>query len=237
MHTRPGTIIAGGVVVAVLGALMVFAYGRSVEGKAIPVGDTAVIVATQDIAPGTAWEQAVGSFSQRKVPDFVKPSNAVTKLDALNGRKSVRSIGKGEVVTSAQFGAGDAPPASGLEIPPGHNAVTIDVPLPQGVARYPQPGDLVNVYGSFKLGEEGPVGTVTKLLLSNVQVLSVQTAGSDPKVKTPSAGSVLMTLALTPDAAERVIFSKENGSLWFGLVRPGDGPAATSGRGFTNVLR
>jgi hypothetical protein len=51
-----------------------------------------------------------------------------------------------------------------------------------------------------------------------------------------TGGESLLTLALTPDQAEKVIFAKENGALWFGLVRPGDAPATTGGRTAQNVL-
>jgi Flp pilus assembly protein CpaB len=172
-------------------------------------------------------------MTRRAVPTSLQPDNAVTSPAQMAGRTSVRGISKGEVVTTAQFGGVKSAPGAGLEIPPGHNAVTMSISPPQGVVHYVQKGDLVNIYVTMKQGE----GTVTKLLLSNVQVLANQPASAQStEGVVGGGGEVILTLALTPDQAERVIFSKENGSLWFGLVRPGDAPASTGGRNIQNVL-
>jgi len=146
----------------------------------------------------------------------------------------VRGIAKGELITTSEFGQYVTAPGAGLQIPPGHNAVTMSVAAPQGMANYAQPGDIVDVYVTLKQQTE----TITKLLLSNVQVLSNHPAGMQSSQNgATSTGEVMLTLALTPDQAERVIFAKENGSLWFGLVRPGDKPTTTIGRTANNELQ
>jgi pilus assembly protein CpaB len=235
MYTRSRTIIAAGVAAALLGALLVMAYARS-AGQSSGGPSTSALVATKDYPAGTQWEDVSKGLASRSVPADLRPSTAVTAKDALNGRRSVRAIAKGEVVTSTQFGTGESAPAGGLEIPAGHNALSISMPVPQGVGRYPQSGDLVNMYVTFKRQGDGTgARTITKLLLSNVQVLSTRAAGSTERSTT--ASDVLLTLALTPQQSERVVFSKENGSLWFALVHSGDKKASTSGRTFEDVLR
>lgn len=236
MQSRSSTIIGAGIAVALLGALMVFAYARSVEGKATPAAGVPAFVVTTDVPAGTRWEDVLGSLKEAKVPPALRPATAVSSTDQLAGRIAVRPISSGEILTRTQFGATAAVPAGGLEIPPGHNAITVSLPVPQGVGRYAQPGDLVNVFVTFK-GEGTP--NSTKLLLSNVQVLSAQPAGIPAAASKGQAagGDVVLTLALNPDAAEKLIFAKENGSLWFGLVYPGDPPASTGGRNYSTVLK
>jgi pilus assembly protein CpaB len=233
LQMRSRTIVLAGIAVALVGAVMVFVYARTVTSKVGGEAAVAAFVAARDIPAGTKWESAAASVKRRMVPASLRPSTAVTDPNQLAGRTSVRAISKGEVVSTSHFGRSAAAPGSGLGIPPGHNAVTMNMPPPQGVAHYTQPGDLVNVYVTIKTADGS---TTTKLLLSNVQVLANRPAGVQESSGVASSGEVLLTLALTPDQAERVIFAKENGSLWFGLVRPGDQPATTGGRTINNVL-
>jgi len=166
------------------------------------------------------------------VPSGVRPSDAVSGPDALEGKKTVRAVSKGEVITASQFGVTERAEGVGLTVPPKHNAVSVNVGAPQAVARYVQSGDLVNVYASYKGNVQNGDKTITKLVLSNVQVLSNHTAGNTEG----TTGEVLLTLALSPSDSEKILFAKENGSLWFGLVSPGDKAASTDGRTFTNAL-
>lgn len=232
LKMRSRTIVLAGVTLALLGAGIVFAYARSVTATAGGGASVSAFVATDDIPAGTKWDAAMEAVTQRSVPESLRPSSAINEPSDLTGSRSVRHIAKGEVVTEAQFGKVGAAPAAGLEIPPGHNAVAVNVAPPQGLAQYAQPGDLVNVFVTIQ-GTPAD-GTITRLLLSNIQVLANRSAGADQS--SASGGQVLLMLALTPDQAERVIFSKEQGSLWFGLVRPGDEPASTNGRTAQNLL-
>jgi pilus assembly protein CpaB len=234
MQMKSRTMMLAGASVALLGALVVFAYAKSVTAGAGGGGSSiSAYVATKDIGAGTKWEAAHKAVAKQKVPSSLRPASAISSPDELTGRTSVRRIAKGEVVTVSQFGTTAAAPGLGLEIPPKLNAITINIPPPRGVAYYPQAGDLVNAYTTIK----GPDGqTVTKLLLSNVQILSNHAAGAQTTENASKSGEILLTLALSPDNSEKLIFAKENGSLWFGLVRPGDPAATTGGRNITNVL-
>lgn len=235
LQMRSKTIVLAGVAVALLGAVVVFVYARSVTGRVGGETAASAFVATQDIPAGTRMDSLGSAVTRRPVPVSLRPSTTITSLGQVAGRTSVRPIAKGEVITKAQFGGSASAPASGLEIPPGQNAVTMNLAAPQGVAHYAQAGDLVNVYVTLKGAAPGGE-TITKLLLSNVQVLANRSAGADQRTPVAGGGEVLLTLALTPGDAEKAIFAKENGSLWFGLVRPGDQPATTGGRTAQNVL-
>jgi pilus assembly protein CpaB len=234
LQMRSRTIVLLGSTVALAGAITVFSYARSVTGAG---GDSAAsaFVATNDISAGTKGEAAVKAMAQRSVPASLRPAASIGSKKDLTGLTSVRRIAKGEVVTSTQFGRSGSAPAAGLEIPAGKNAVTMSVAPPQGVAHYAQPGDAVNLFVTLK---DSGGGTITKLLLSNTQVLSNHSAVADQRAGVSGGGGeVLLTLALTPGQAEKVIFAKENGSLWFGLVHAGDSAATTAGRTAGNVFR
>lgn len=241
MNRKSNVTIVAGAIVALLGAVLVFAYGRSVQAGPGSRTLAQAYVARTEIPAGMKWEDAAESFQRQSVPQNIRPSNAVSDKEGLRGRTAVRSIARGEIVTAAQFGAEGGAAAGGLEVPPGHNGVSVSMPVPQGGARYVHPGALINVYATYKgsaVGPEGPAPT-TKLILSNVQVLANRAfqQGADKAAPGGEGGEILLTLALSPDNAEKMIYAKETGSLWFGLVRPGDAPVSTSGRTPRTALR
>lgn len=241
MNKRSNAIVVGGLVVALLGMLMVFVYARSVKAEAgLTAGGTA-FVATTDVPVGTRWEDMTSAVKRESIDDDRRPAGAVTSVSQLNGRTAARAISKGEVVTTSQF---NASASGGLDIPVGQNAVTINLSVPAGVARYVQAGSTTNVYVTFKglPGASAPDSVLTKLLLSNIKVLANRTAvapgeeESSSSTRVGATGDILLTLAVTPEQAEKLIFAKENGSLWFGLVNPGNPPVTTTGRTFRSAL-
>ncbi|CAN5888979.1 hypothetical protein BH23ACT12_BH23ACT12_05560 [soil metagenome] len=240
MNKRSSGVVVGGIIVALLGMVLVFTYAGNVRSDA-GVGGAAgsAYVATNDIPAGTRWEDMVGALKKKDVPADVRPATAVATTTQLNGKAAIRGIAKGEIVTTTQFNTSSS---GGLDIPAGQNAVTINLGVPQAVARYIQPGADTNVYATYKdLPNAQPAdANVTKLLLSNVKVLANQpmTAPTAEAAEgaAPQGGEILLTLALTADQAERLIFAKENGSLWLGLVHPGDAPVTSGGRTFKTAL-
>ena len=238
MQKRSNAIVVGGVFIALLGMLLVFLYARGGEAGAALSGGSTAFVTTTDIPVGTRWEDMRNLIERQNVSDRERPANAVISQTQLNGRTATKAIPRGEVITTSQFTS----PSGGLDIPVGQNAITINLSVPAGVARYVQAGSITNVYATFK-GVPGinsaADSVVTKLILSNVKVLANQIATpvqeQSSTVASPT-GDILLTLALTPQDAEKLIFAKENGSLWFGLVNPDNPPVTTSGRTFRSAL-
>lgn len=233
MKSRSTTIIGAGVAVAVLGAVMVFAYAHSLQGSAgATTGSSAgAYVAASAIPTGTKGSAISALVKSAAVPSAARPSDALTSLTQVSTQVALRNISAGEVISASQFGTAGTPntDTSGLTIPAGKNAITVTSPVPQAVAGYVSPGDLVNIYLTTKAGDQG-----ARLLLSNVSVLATVPANT-PKVASgaaaaPAAGDVYFTLALSPQEAEKIIFSQTYESLWYGLVHPGDGPASTTGQ-------
>lgn len=244
MNKRSSGVVVGGIIVALLGMVLVFTYaGRVRAGAGVTAGNAATaFVAVNDIPAGTRWEDMSGALKKRDVPADVRPVTAVSTDSQLNGKSTVQGIAKGTIITTQQFNTSSS---GGLEIPPGQNAVTINLGVPQAVARYIQAGADTNVYVTYKaLPQAGTPAdaTVTQLLLSNVKVLANRPmlTGAEETADAAAAGGttgeILLTLALTPDQAEKLIFAKENGSIWLGLVNPGDAPVTSGGRNFRTAL-
>ncbi|HVL52140.1 MAG TPA: Flp pilus assembly protein CpaB [Actinomycetota bacterium] len=238
-NKRSSGVVVGGIIVALLGMVLVFTYaGRVRAGAGVTGGAASAWVATNDIPAGTRWEDMAGALKQKDVPADVRPATAVATNSQLNGKSTIQSIAKGTIVTTTQFNTSSS---GGLDIPAGQNAVTINVGVPQAVARYIQAGSETNVYASYKdlPGAQPADANVTKLLLSNIKVLANQpmrTQAEETAESSAPAAEILLTLALTPDQAEQLIFAKENGSIWFGLVHPGDAPVTSGGRTYRTAL-
>jgi pilus assembly protein CpaB len=231
MHNRSTTIIGAGVAVAVLGAVLVFVYARSLQGSSSASGapGAAAWVARTAIPAGTQGGTITPDVQEATVPATARPSDAITNLGQINGLVSLRPIEVGEVVTISEFGTAGTPSVntSGLAIPAGTNAMTVNVPIPQNVAGYVTPGDLVNVYLSSK--DIGATPAV-RLLLSNVTVLAVVVEGTpSTTTPTPVAGPQYFTLALTPAQSEKMIYAETFEQVWFALVHPGDSPVSSGG--------
>src|SRR5687767_7736303 len=123
MKTRSTTIIAAGIVVAILGALTVIAYAGSVRRGSGDGPKVSAWTAATNIEAGTKGADVVKVIRKVSVPKSLLPTTAIAAPDALTGRIAVRPITQGEVITAGQFGVtGQATvPAAGLQIPPGTN--------------------------------------------------------------------------------------------------------------------
>ncbi len=242
---RSKVVVIGGGVLAVLGMLLSYLYTAGAKKAAgdepAAKGATAeAYVATADLTVGTVWEDLAELVAKRPVPAALRPPGAITDADQVKGKTLVRSMSKGEVLTTVQF---NPTGAESLKIPKGQRALTLSLPAPQGVADYIQPGSKADIFVTFKgfPGAPDPEdATLTQLLLSNVTVLAnrralsaeAQAEGEPPA----GAGEILLTFAVTVDQAEKIIFAKENGALWLTLMNPEDPPGVGIGRTYKTAL-
>ncbi|HVL50005.1 MAG TPA: Flp pilus assembly protein CpaB [Actinomycetota bacterium] len=240
---RSKIVVIGGAVLAVLGMLLSYLYtaGAARSGAVAPVDATTVpaYVATADLTVGTLWEDLADSIELRQVPASLRPPQAITDEEQASGKTLVRSMSQGEILTTVQF---NATGAESLKIPAGMRALTISVPLPQGVGDYIQPGSKADIYVTFKgmPGASAEDANLTQLLLSDVTVLAnrralsakAQAEGAAPD----DSGDILLTLAVTIEQAEKIIFAKENGGVWLTLMNAGEPAGVGTGRTYRTAL-
>jgi pilus assembly protein CpaB len=242
---RSKMILVGGAVLALLGMLLSYMYtANAAKGTAEEPGSKGATapayVAISDLIVGTTWEDLSTLVEKRQVPVSLRPPGAISEPSQAAGKTLVRSMSKGEILTTVQFNESGA---ESLKVPPGFSALTISLPLPQGVGDYVQPGSKANVFVTFKglPGKPDPEeATVTRLLVSDVTVLANRralSAAAQAEGAPPEGGpEVLLTLAVTIDQAERIIFAKENGAVWLTLMHAGDPAGVGLGRSFKTVL-
>lgn len=139
---------------------------------------------------------------------------------------------------SATTASGTSTPigATSLHIPAGLVAVSVQVSALAGVNGYPVPGDQVDLFGTFQKVQ--PTGVALKvpfikLMVPNVTVLAV----NEPAPASSATGATsVLTVAVSPSNAERLIYGASFESLYAALVPAHEAPAATPGRDSQSIL-
>jgi pilus assembly protein CpaB len=240
-NTRVIAIVLA-VILAAVAAYALFSYIRGVETRTQEDFEPVEAYVAADLIPaGTSASAAVAGnlVEQRSVPAVAVPEGAVGDLAQLEGTVAVADILPGEVLRADRFGTDVVAPRGLREIPQDKEAIAVEVGVAQGVAGFIAPGDQVSVIAEVVIPEEGaapaepvegeaapppvePIQSVfTQYLLQDVEVLAVGrrvvTEGEDQVQQTEQ---MLMTLALDPEDAERLVFAWNNGTLHFTLLPP-----------------
>jgi pilus assembly protein CpaB len=263
--------VAVAALLAALGAVAVLAYVHQANNRAVQgIRAETVMVAKSTIQPGTKVGQAIdqGLLTTQKFPSESLPADPVYSLSASQRGLVINSalqpgniLLRSNLVSSAQYTGSSI---SGLAIPSGQMAVTIQVCLSADVAGYVQPGAWVAVFNtagrdapleftcsSHQPPSKGP--TITQLVLTNVKVLAVSAApasaggtgtgasaglaAADPVSAASSVtnqGQVLVTIAVTKAEAERLILVGDAGEPTFGLLAAGYVPPPDIGVGISS---
>jgi len=229
--------------VALLGAgtLLLVGYVRGAEDRALAGEElVSVMVVDEAIEAGISVEEIAESLRVEQVPVKVLVEGAISDIAGLSGMVTAADLLPGEQLTAARF----ADPVSLLvhepvEQPPGTVRVTVSLSPERAVGGQLIPGDTVGVIASFdpfdvtsaEPGEvidgEGGVGVPiyvgsTHLILmgvvvTNVQVEQLPVSPEDATADVPDlapTGNLLVTLAVAPADAEKVVFTAEHGFLW-----------------------
>jgi pilus assembly protein CpaB len=246
------------IVLALAAAGLVWWYASSVRQEAEKEeGNVAVLIASEDIPQRTTGEAAVEQnlVEMAEVPERLVAPGALTTEAALQGGVFTAAVAKGQQIVSSQLGAQEEASLS-FRIKSGMRAISVPIDRVRGVGGLLTSGDKVDVIATFKaedlsqalagfnaaltaeevarLQEEGfepenASGTVTRILLQQIEVLAVDQLasastgglglGSSDENAPPSDPVVILTV--TPEDAERLVLAEEIGSVWFILV-PGE---------------
>ena len=241
--------VALALLLAVLGTAGVLSYVHQAGIRAL-AGHKAVsvLIATKEIPSGTSARAALaaGLVSAQTLPVSSVPSDAVRSITPdLAGLVTSAAVAPGQLlllpmlVTAAQT-------TSGLTIPAGMVAVTIQLCVPEAVAGNVRAGSEVAVFDTYAAGstltaqpdcngphqQQGYGAVHTRIVLPKVQVLSIgsasaagpasssatSTAFSQSSSASSSLGNVLVTLAVDQGNAERLIQLTEAGLPYLALL-------------------
>jgi pilus assembly protein CpaB len=211
---RQRIVVAGAIVLGVLGMFIVIGYVRGVQARADAGGKMTTIYQAKDaISAGTPGSALAAHLKTAKMPARYAPVDAVKDLRTVKDLFVSTPVSPGATLTRATFAS--SPSTQGrLAIPSGHEAMAVELPMENGVESYAQPGDRVSVYATFPSSKKGPQ---TIKVASNVEVISTTTAATLKKGPATVTQTVYV-LAVTPDEASRIVFGKQVGAIWLTLV-------------------
>jgi pilus assembly protein CpaB len=233
-------LIGVAVVLALFGTFAVYGYANSADERAVAGGRAVhVVVATKLVAAGTSWKDAVasGTLSVQNVPASAAPSSSISGLDAGIASDAVAQsdIAPGQLVLRQAFGSATSQTGV-LAIPKGKIAITVSLGADTDVAGYVGPRSQVIIFvtaplkvlGKQEQDTSGDQLTVTRTVVPSAEVIATsqaaptdvdgQTATQDNSTAAATTGSVLVTLALSQQDAERVINQQNVGHLTLGLL-------------------
>jgi pilus assembly protein CpaB len=228
---------------AIVATVAIFMYVRGIEERAFEDAELVeVFVAQGPIEAGTSASEAgdAGLIARDTAPRGNVPVGAITDLGQIEGLVALERILTGEIVLRERWGSVEDA-AVAFEIPDGFEALAVEVGIPPGVAGYIRAGDRVSLIATVAAPGAtvtDPDGTVTEeqgelrsqYLLQGIEVLAVGQRRTETGEDAAPGGSVLMTVALEPEDAERLVFAIENASLYFTLLPEDAEPQETPGR-------
>jgi Flp pilus assembly protein CpaB len=232
--------IVVGVIVAVLGAGMVVAYGQSVNNRiASGKHPVAVLVADSDLDAGTPAADIASKVHIEKVPSAYVASGALGTVGALTSSLATGAVLTGPVPRGGQLSRSnfaDTATAGHVRPSPGHVAISVETDLSPGVARYLSVGSLVDVFATYhdvrdQNGKLTAASSRTKLFASGIKVLAVSVAREatqDSQSDTSSlTDKVVALLDMTPADAEKLVNATTLGEIYLADTAKGHDTTST----------
>ncbi len=233
---RRSVLLIVAVVIAALGAAMVFLYVQGINDRAVadqtPVQ---VLAATDQIEAGETIEaaQSAGKLNLVEVPRANVLPGALTTTDALTGEIALTTIFKGEQILPGRFGTSGS--QQSLSIPDGNIAISIQLDDPARVAGFVTPGSDVVIFTTGVSDEAAVSGDAgapaadsgnVRVLLPTVEVIGVGTTTVLNTTTTDPTGAetveqiarTILTISVSQDQAERVIYAGGHSKLVLGLL-------------------
>jgi pilus assembly protein CpaB len=239
---------AAALVLALVGAVVLLAYAKGADARAMAGQRTQqVLVTAQRIPSGTAATALGGLVQTRRLPATAVAPGAVTDLAALTGKVTTVDLLPGEQLLAGRFTDPSQLRAPGtVAVPPGLQEVTVQLDPERALGGRLAAGDHVGVFVSL-VNSDGSGSTDS--VLHTVLVTQVQggtapppaaggtaaasaTAGPSAAAASSSAHTptttMLVTLALGAKAAEAVVFGQEHGKVWLSLEPTGTNTGGTT---------
>jgi pilus assembly protein CpaB len=213
-------------VLAALGAVVLLAYVRGADARALAGVQTVdVLVVDRPVPEGTPGEELAELVRTERLPARAAVPGAVTDLDELAGRVATVDLQPGEQLLAARFAAPEDLSVPGTVAPPeGAAEVSLLLEPQRAVGGRLAAGDTVGVHVS--LPDPKTHAVLSRVLVTQVQGAPVAVADGEGTDTASSGGaapsaSLMVTLGLRPEAAEAVVFGMEHGTVWLSLEPEG----------------
>lgn len=214
MTTRIIAVVVAAVL-AIVGAVLLIGYVRGADERAFDGAQlTEVLVVQDEIPAGTAGTDLGTAIDLKSVPTAYVAEGAITDAADLKGLVAAVSLEPGEQVLASRFVTPDQFGSDGgtAAVPKGMQEISLSLEVQRVVGGSLVAGDLVGVFGS--LATDNVDSARTQLIESKVLVTSVV---HDPTVDastTQTSGAILVSLAVTADQAQRIVYQLEFGQVY-----------------------
>jgi pilus assembly protein CpaB len=244
MNRRVMAVLAA-VVVGLIGVVTVIVYAGAADARAVAGQRLQTVFITTKLVPsGTSAADAVaqGLIVSTQASVQGVPAGALSKVDAATGKLlALTDIAPGEFVFASRFGATPLG-QSAIAVPAGQVAISLTLADPARVGTFVTPGSHIVIYDTYASAAAGAAGgKQTRVLLDDVLVIAMGSASLTPSA--PSSGSPaaatgdLVTVALAPDTATKLVHGLQTGTLYAGLrgaeTKPNLGQIVTDATLFT----
>lgn len=226
--TRTVVVMAVAIVTATVASFGVYTAVKSIPVREIEVAHTFVAVAARNLPTGSRITEEdvklVAWPAKNPVP------GAFSEITPIVDRGLVAAVAENEPLTETKL----APVGSGAGLPPsipsGMRAMSVKVDEVIGVAGFVVPGTRVDLVVTLR-GTSQAEGPMARTVASNVLVLTAGTKFDQEQAKDGKAvPSTVVTLAVSPNDAERVALASSEGKISLALRNPLDvDPTETSG--------
>ncbi len=228
-------------VLALIGGVMVLLYARNADARAVAAASPrTVFTSSLAIPAGTSIRDAIRlkMLTQTQVPAAGVPAGALTQVtDDNSALLALTDIAPGQYVLAASWG--DSPVGEKLiQVPTGKLAVSVALSDPARVGSFVTPGSFITIFATHE--DDAPAsdsatapapGSATGVLLDNIQVIGIGATplqsgvvaaapteeGEDPGAAQAAGASFLVTLAVTPEQATKLVHGINEFTLYAGL--------------------
>ncbi len=195
--------------------------------KTVATPTQPVVVATADLPLGTELDK--DDLKTLSFPSGQAPEGSFAKSEEIIGRGLIVSVVKGEPILAAKLASKEAGAGLPPVIPEGMRAVSVRVNEVIGVAGYVLPGSHVDVV-TTQSPTNSATDTMSKVVLANVLVLTAGTRIEQDQTDNKPVQVTVVTMAVTPEQAERLALASTEGKIQLALRNPLDQSApATPG--------
>jgi pilus assembly protein CpaB len=239
MNRRNRTIfvIAIALVTATIASFGVYRAIQRIPVREVEVPSVYAVVASAHLPVGTLVTR--DHVKLVPWPERNQVPGAFAAIDAVVDRGVIQPIGKNEPLTESKL----APTGAGAGLPPtipaGMRAISVKVNEVIGVAGFVLPGSRVDVLVTVDQTSGVRDGSMSRVVVSNVQVLTAGTRFDQEKARADGKPiqTTVVTLLATPSDAERITLASSEGKLMLTLRNPLDTlPTETQGVRVANLL-
>ena len=227
--TRTVLVIAVATVMATVATLAVYAAVSRIPVREVEVASLKVVVAVTKMPTGTRL--AAKDLKLVAWPASSPMPGAFEKIEAVVDRGLVAGVIENEPIVESKL----APLESGAglppSIPPGQRAMSVKVDEVVGVAGFVVPGTRVDLVVTMRNNGGANAKPMSRTLLSNVLVLTAGTRyDQEQGRKGEPQPATVVTLAVSPEDAEKIALASSEGKISLALRNPLDvDPTETSG--------